>query len=378
MAAIHNSAFETLFDPASPSGSTASANSYLSFSALADFRNPQDTSGFLEKWQTGSQRPTMDETAFSDIMYFNPSPFTYSSGQTDTGMSPWALSPTSFGSADASTPNLPLPQPSCSSLGGLNDALFPEIELYDGVDPYDSSMSYPPINMAFRNPALTNKASNESMLSSASGQSEFILTPRHSMQQSNHGWDDLAVLPHSAGSSIGYVERVKDSRSGSSSSAWSGGISLEMEATNYGNMTHTQGTFPIGLQAFPAVPLADDYPLDGSGMNTGFMGQNLDWAIEQHQESSVMEKKKVDENGRLLPAACIVGNVPGWQASSPTYPSLVDFETASAPGNMVDFRSEPLLTVPTPTAPARPASTGPASSVGQASAAMMGTPMSRK
>lgn len=380
MAGIYNTAYETLFDPSSPSGSTASANSYLSFSALADFRNPQDSTTGLEKWQTGSHKLNMDmdEAAFSDLLFSNPSPFTYSSsGQTDTGMSPWALSPESFGSAEATIPNLPLPQASCSTLGGFNDVLFPEIDLLDAVDPYDCSQTYTPIPVVNRNPSLVNKASNESMMSSASGTSDFLLTPRHSMHPMPHGWDDLAVLPMSSGSSVGYVERIKDSRSGSSSSAWSGGISLDMEANNYVDMNQRQGTFPIAVQQFNALPMGDGFGLAAPSV-MGFTGQNLDWAIEQHSDTATMEKKEYSGNGQLLPPACIVGNVPGWQASSPTYPSLIEFDNASVPDNLISFRTEPLLSVTTPSRPARPASTGPASSVGQASGAMLGAPMMRK
>lgn len=333
MAHINNSssAFATLFDPSSPSGSSTS---YLSFSSLADLENNNKT----QRWNMEYHPVNMEQTDFSDLIFGNTSPLTYSSDQTDNGQSPWALSPvSSYASGKGSVTNLSLP-PSTFS----DNVLFPELSLLD--DTYD----YIPPTLA-RNPLLANKASFESIASS-SGTSEHLITPRQSMNNMVHAWDDMATLTGST--SYGYTEVVKEQRSQSSGSIWSAGSLVE------------DGTF-ARMQAGQEAVVSFDTNIF-TPPAPSFVGQNLDWVFDQHQEV-VVEKKKAE--GQLLPAACIVGNVHGWQSSSPTYPSFLDFENAAAMENVAEFRTEPFLSVPS--IPTRPASTTPVPSSSSKASTMM-------
>lgn len=182
--------------------------------------------------------------------------------------------------------------------------------------------------------SLNSKASHASFASSASGNSDYLLTPRHSLASNPQCWGSMS-LP--SGSPSQYPEQwsttpsVKSGGQQACQSIWPtesmGDMIPLTDYVNYvgeddGNVQYV----PPQLSYRGSVSSRRQ-----SGSLPPISGRNLSstYDVVQTEGSMRCENGIAASQPSLLPAASIVGNVQGWQSSSPTYPSLLDYEEAA-------------------------------------------------
>jgi hypothetical protein len=336
------------FDPSSVFEHPDSSNPFLSFSALADL-DLQHSNSAHRQWLPSRASKMNDfaahpagEQDFADC-YLLDSPDSSYGG----------ISPQSYVSGEISYPGLPFPPTDYSTQTGETS----------GTSYADDSSTNRPSSGRFvernifssggySNSSLASKASNESFASSTSGISEYLLTPRHSVSSQPYAWDDLATISGSTNFACPLDWEPKSSDQFDDSITGNKRLSF---STLIGQAGHAESIMPLlddeqdYVQTEVAAKSADEDSL-GTGRNPSsappFAGRDLSFAFNRQQQSldeSIAIPVQSPKDASLLPPACIVGNVPGWQHSSPTYPSLLDFEDASSQGDMQFFRTEPVL-----------------------------------
>lgn len=182
-----------------------------------------------------------------------------------------------------------------------------------------------------------SKASHASFATSVSGNSEYLMTPRHSVASNARNWASMS-LP--SGSPVHYSEQwtpqsmdksgLHQPRPSFCGSEYAGD---ELPLADYINY---QGEADSGFHAgdFHTPQLSYRGSLSSnrqSGSLPPVSSRDLSttFGVSLNEDAVRSESGMYSPQPALLPPASIVGNVLGWQSSSPTYPSLLDYEEAS-------------------------------------------------
>ena len=313
-----------------------SSASFLSFSALADFEGSQrdeqpihNTWPGAQNWQMGDA-PAYQRMEALEAFELNDY-YSLDSPQSCLAITPSEHSAQSYVTCDAGSIAPAQPRSSYPEDTTYGRAIVGHDDQHVFSSGGHSTMS------------LNSKASHASFASSASGHSEYVLTPRHSIASNPYSWGSMSLPP---GSPSQYPEQwtsfpaAKCGMPNSRSSIWSTeSAGQAFPLTDYVNFQGENEENTLYFEDSPIQPLSYRGSLSSIRRQSGSLPPVSSRDLSATFSNTVLEIETRSESGiatpqqSLLPAASIVGNVQGWQSSSPTYPSLLDYEDAATSGN---------------------------------------------
>jgi hypothetical protein len=346
----HNS-LVSLFEP-STQHPDSNKTCFLSFAALADFNSQQrgshsnthNTWPGAPNWKMGDapiyhSRPegeaetnALEAFDLNDYYHYN-----LDSPQSHFAITPSDRSSTGYilGDAGAIAPAFPSTSyPSIVDIGYEGESASDERNIFSSG--------------ACSSNSLNSKTSHASFASSISTQSEYLLTPRQSTTSNPYSWEDISGTVGVSPATSQYPSRrsgepnVKSALRQSRSSVWSSSSAVGTMPLSLTDALEGQGQEDeawSGETPYPSINGFYRRSLSGrhnSGSlqpTAAFSGRELASTFDMSNAYAPAEPFSVQESSStspsLLPPASIVGNMPGWESSSPTYPSMVDFQTPS-------------------------------------------------
>jgi len=341
----------SLFEP-STQHPDSNKTCFLSFAALADFNSQQrgfhsnthNTWPGAPNWKMGDapihhSRPegeaesnALEAFDLNDYYHYN-----LDSPQSHFAITPSDRSSTGYilGDAGAIAPAFSSTSyPSIVDIG------------YDGESASDERNIFS--SGACSSNSLNSKTSQASFASSISAQSEYLLTPRQSTTSNPYSWEDVSGAVGGSPATSQYPSRwsgepnVKSALCQSRASVWSSSsavnaipLSLTDSLDGHGQEEEAWS----GAMSYPSInvpyrrSLSGRHNSDSYQPTAAFPGRELASTFDMSNTYANAEPFSAEGSSStspsLLPPASILGNMPGWESSSPTYPSMVDFQTAA-------------------------------------------------
>ena len=342
----------SLFEP-STQHPDSNKTAFLSFAALADFNSQQrgfhldthNTWPGAPNWKMGDapiyqSRPegeaetnALEAFDLNDYYHYN-----LDSPQSHFAITPSDRSSTGYILGDAGAIAPAFPSTSYSNIVDTNG--------YEGESASDERNIFS--SGACSSNSLNSKTSHASFASSVSAPSEYLLTPRQSTTSNPYSWEDISGAIGVSPAASQYPSRwsgepnPKSALCQSRSSVWSSNSAVDSMPLSLTDALEGQGQHEEawgGAMSYPSINVSYRRSLSGRHNSASlqptaaFPGRELASTFDMSHAYTTAEPFSMQESSStspsLLPPASIVGNMPGWESSSPTYPSMVDFQTAA-------------------------------------------------